>query len=264
MAVYKDEKTSTWRAIYRYIDWTGEKKQTQKRGFKTKREAQAWEREQLNRAASDLDMSFANFVEHYTEDMKTRIKENTWATKDHIIRTKLLPYFGKLKISNITAQQIITWQNELLNHKDENGKPYSPVYLKTVHNQLSAIFNHAVRYYNLRENPCKKAGSMGKKKNREMLFWTKEEYLKFADVMMDKPLSFYAREISKNSTLSDRIEDLASENQALRNLAEDYKRVSRAYGPERVAATVEAVKRQEQAEKEKKRMVRQRQDRDSR
>lgn len=195
MAVYKDEKTSTWRAIYRYVDWTGEKKQTQKRGFKTKREAQAWEREQLNKAASDLDMSFANFVEHYTEDVKTRIKENTWATKDHIIRTKLLPYFGKLKMSNITAQQIITWQNELLNHKDENGKPYSPVYLKTVHNQLSAIFNHAVRYYNLRENPCKKAGSMGKKKNREMLFWTKEEYLKFANAMMDKPLSFYAFEM---------------------------------------------------------------------
>ena len=72
-------------------------------------------------------------------------------------------------------------QNEMLNHKDENGKPYSPVYLKTVHNQLSAIFNHAVRYYNLRENPCKKAGSMGKKKNREMMFWTKEQYLKFAD-----------------------------------------------------------------------------------
>lgn len=69
------------------------------------------------------------------------------------------------------------------------------VYLKTIHNQLSAIFNHAVRYYNLKENPCVKAGSMGKKKNREMLFWTKEEYLKFADAMMDKPLSFYAFEM---------------------------------------------------------------------
>ena len=103
-------------------------------------------------------MSFASFVEQYTADMKTRIKENTWATKDYIIRTKLLPYFGKLKMCSITAQQIITWQNKLLNHKDEHGKPYSPVYLKTVHNQLSAIFNHAVRYYNLRENPCKKAG----------------------------------------------------------------------------------------------------------
>ena len=36
---------------------------------------------------------------------------------------------------------------------------------------------------------------MGKKKNREMMFWTKEQYLKFAEVMMDKPLSFYAFEM---------------------------------------------------------------------
>ena len=195
MAVYKEEKTNTWRVIYRYTDWTGERKQSQKRGFKTKREALAWEREQLNKATADLDMTFASFVEQYTADMKTRIKENTWATKDHIIRTKLLPYFGKLKMCNITAQQIITWQNEMLDHKDENGKKYSPAYLRSVNNQLSAIFNHAVRYYDLRENPCKKAGSMGKKKNRKMLFWTKEEYLKFAEVMMDKPLSFYAFEM---------------------------------------------------------------------
>ena len=194
MAVYKEEK-GTWRVIYRYTDWTGERKQTQKRGFATKRDAQAWEREQLNKANSDLDMSFKSFVEHYTEDMKSRLKENTWHTKEHIIRTKLLPYFGGLKICKITPQQIIKWQNELINFKDERGEPYSPVYLKTVQNQLSAIFNHAVRYYNLKENPCVKAGSMGKKKNREMLFWTKDEYLKFADAIKDKPLSFYAFEM---------------------------------------------------------------------
>lgn len=195
MSVYKEEKTGTWRVLYRYTDWTGERKQTQKRGFKTKREAQAWEREQMNLVSSSLDMTFQSFVERYREDKAGRIKENTWEMKNHIIETKLLPYFGKLKMDSITAQQIITWQNELLNYKDDKGKAYSPVYLKTVHNQLSAIFNHAVRYYNLRENPCTKAGSMGKKKNREMLFWTKEEYLKFADVMMDKPLSFYAFEM---------------------------------------------------------------------
>ena len=194
MAVYKEEK-GTWRVIYRYTDWTGERKQTQKRGFATKRDAQAWEREQLNKANSDLDMSFKSFVEHYTEDMKSRLKENTWHTKEHIIRTKLLPYFGGLKMCKITPQQIIKWQNELINFNDEHGEPYSPVYLKTVQNQLSAIFNHAVRYYNLKENPCVKAGSMGKKKNREMLFWTKDEYLKFAEAIMDKPLSFYAFEM---------------------------------------------------------------------
>ena len=69
MAVYKEEKTGTWRVIYRYTDWTGEKKQTQKRGFQTKREAQAWEREQLNKARADLDMTFKSFVEQYTAEM---------------------------------------------------------------------------------------------------------------------------------------------------------------------------------------------------
>ena len=76
MSVYKDGKTNTWRVIYRYTDWKGEKKQTQKRGFQTKREAQAWEREQLNKIAGDLDMNFASFIETYSADMKSRIKEN--------------------------------------------------------------------------------------------------------------------------------------------------------------------------------------------
>jgi hypothetical protein len=35
-------------------------------------------------------MTFKSFVEHYTEDMKSRIKENTWSTKEHIIEKKLL------------------------------------------------------------------------------------------------------------------------------------------------------------------------------
>lgn len=144
MAVYKEEKTGTWRAVYRYTDWNGERKQTQKRGFKTKREAQAWEREQVHKTSADLDMNFKSFVELYTADMKTRLKENTWATKEHIIRAKLLPYFGKLKMCNITAQQIITWQNEMLNHKDEKGQPYSPVYLKTV--TISSALSSTTRF----------------------------------------------------------------------------------------------------------------------
>ena len=101
MAVYKEPDTNTWRVIYRYTDWKGERKQSSKRGFMTKREAQAWEREQLNKTTADLDMTFANFVEIYTADMQSRLKENTWESKEHIIRTKLLPYFGKRQMNDI-------------------------------------------------------------------------------------------------------------------------------------------------------------------
>lgn len=44
---------------------------------------------------------------------------------------------------------------------DLKARPYSQTYLKTLHNQLSAIFNHAVRFYDLHSNPAAKAGNMG-------------------------------------------------------------------------------------------------------
>ena len=81
---------------------------------------------------------------------------------------------------------------------------------------------------------------------------------------LERLQSSYEREINKNNTLSDRLEDVISENRVLRNVADNYERVCRAYGPERVAATVEAVKKQEQAEKEQRRITRQLHDRVSR
>jgi integrase len=33
---------------------------------------------------------------------------------------------------------------------------------------------------------------MGKEQTKEMLFWTKEEYKKFSEAVMDKPMSYYA------------------------------------------------------------------------
>ena len=127
--------------------------------------------------------------------MKKRLKDNTWHTKEHILRTKLIPFFGKRKMCDIQPKDVIAWQNEMLEGSTKTGKPYSPVYLKTLHNQLSAIFNHAVRYYELRSNPAAKVGNMGSEEHKEMLFWTKEEYKKFSFEMMDKPVSFYAFEM---------------------------------------------------------------------
>ena len=193
MAVYKDG--DKWRVIYRYTNYKGERKQTQKRGFVTKREAVVWEHEVMLRSESKLDMTFSSFFEIYEEDKKKRVKENTWESKSHIIRTKILPFFGERKIAEIEPKDVIAWQNELLAYKGENGEEYSTTYLKTIHSQLSAIFNHAVRYYHLPSNPAQKAGSMGSEEHKEMLFWTKEEYLKFADAMMDKPISYYAFEM---------------------------------------------------------------------
>ena len=128
--------------------------------------------------------------------MKGRIKAHTWKTKQNIIKTKLLPSFANKKICDIRPSDIIQWQNEMMNYKkNSNGKKYSPTYLKILHNQLSAILNHAVKYYELSSNPASKVGNMGKSRNGEMLFWTKSEYLKFADSMLNQPMSYYGFEM---------------------------------------------------------------------
>ena len=192
MPAYKNKDNGSWYVVTQYTDWTGERKPKCKRGFATRRESLEWEQKFQQQSAGDLDMSFEAFVEIYTTDLKARLKESTWQTKEHIIQTKILPYFGKRKINEITTKDVIAWQNELLAYRDEKHKPYSQSYLKTLHNQLSAIFNHAVRFYDLRSNPAAKAGNMGSEERKEMLFWTKEEYQKFAEEMMDKPISYYA------------------------------------------------------------------------
>ena len=160
MPVYKNEDNGTWYVLTRYLDWKGERKQKCKRGFETKREAQEWERVFKQQSAADMDMNFAAFVELYIKDMKPRLKENTWLTKKHIIETKILPFFEKKNVNEINTKGVI-----------------------------------AVRHYDLRSNPAAKAGNMGTEERKEMKFWTKEEYKKFADEMMDKPVSYYAFEM---------------------------------------------------------------------
>ena len=162
MPAYKDGKTGTWFVKFYCKDWTGENKQIKKRGFATKREALDYERNYKIRQENNLDMTFGEFWKLYTEDVKNYVKLNTWLTKEHIVDTKILPYFRNLKMNEITPGDVRKWQNEMVAFRYENGKCYSQTYKKTMHNILSAIFNHACRFYNLKSNPARQAGNMGR------------------------------------------------------------------------------------------------------
>ena len=49
-------------------------------------------------------------------------------------------------MNEISPADIIKWQNEMIKKRQADGKPYKPTYLKTMQSELSAIFNHAVRF----------------------------------------------------------------------------------------------------------------------
>jgi hypothetical protein len=75
----------------------------------------------------------SSLVENYLSDMANRLKLTTMEDKENIIKTKILPYFSILKVSDIDTLKIRKWQNELLSYRSEDGMPYSQTYLKTIH-----------------------------------------------------------------------------------------------------------------------------------
>ena len=194
MPAYKDEKRGTWYASFYYKDWTGKTKRQVKRGFRTQKAAQEYERSELAKAKPDLKMPFKELTEKYRAAKKHKIREHTWKTKNNIIEQKILPYFGEKKVCDITSDDVTDWQNMIQEQRDKKH-PFSPAYLKSIHCQLSAILNYAVKNYKLQENVAAIAGNMGTGDSKEMKFWTKEQYLKFIDAMMTKPMSYYAFEM---------------------------------------------------------------------
>lgn len=144
MAVIKNNKTGMWEVRTYYKDLTGARKQKTKRGFAKKSEVLEWERNFKLKEDQSISMSFKSFVDIYLTDLEPRIKRNTFLTKKYIIETKILPYFGKRKLDDIRTSDVIQWQNKIMKLKKDNGELFSPTYLKTIHNQLSAILNHEV------------------------------------------------------------------------------------------------------------------------
>ena len=195
MPVYKDDNNGTFYVQCYYRDARGSKRHKTKRGFSSEVEAAVWEGQFKSLNGGAMDMTFSEFVEVYASEVRPRIREHTWITKEYIINDKLVPFFGDMRMCDVRPIDVIRWQNELTEHRDAEGKPWAPTYLRTVNNQLNAIFNHAERYYGLTDNPVRRVDKIGSKKGGEMQFWTKDEYLRFSEAVMDKPLSFHAFEL---------------------------------------------------------------------
>jgi integrase len=183
MPAYKDEQRGTWYVSFYYTDWKGQKKLKKKRGFARKKDALEYEREFLAQQTQSCDMLFSSFVQLYLEYGEKRDRVSTQSNKRELINKHILPYFGGKKLNDIKATDIHHWQNEMI------SAGYRPTYLRSLHSRISATFNYAVRFYDLPQNPCQKAGIMGSKKPETIDFWTLDEYRTFIPFVADKPRS---------------------------------------------------------------------------
>lgn len=177
-----------------------------------------------------MDMTFEQFFELYAKDNQHNLRPHTWTKKMFIIDKHVMPYFRKKVISEITNLDIIEWQNELLNLRDNEGKGYAETYLRAIQNEFYAVMNHAEMYYKLDNNPCRKVRKMGKARSKEMMFWTEEEYFRFREVISDEPIYYYAFEllywcgIREGELLALTMEDFDLEKRTLR-INKSYQRI---------------------------------------
>ena len=179
MPVYQDEKTKRYYFSCYYVNWQGERKRKVKRGFALAREAKEAEREFLSQYNARADMTFQRLAEIYLEDCKARLKEITLQNKTRDINNVILPFFAKHKITDITPAIVRQWQNGII-------EKYAPTTQHQYQGQLSAIFNFAMKFYGLQQNPAKIAGTIGSLKSERARYWTVATFNKVMEQVTDQ------------------------------------------------------------------------------
>lgn len=201
---YGPEGNHKYRVFYSYISPVdGKKHRTSKRGFKLEKDAKKWIKYDMPNIIKQLEhvdtfdenLTMDELIEEYLDyaECNRKVEETTMGTKLSCINTHILPYFKDADIFSIKPKDILKWQQQMMKFKKANGEPYSETYLRTVENQLSAIFNYAVKYCDLSENPI--AERMGSKDAPEVEKWTVDMYREFQKHIEDKPVFYYAFEV---------------------------------------------------------------------
>ena len=200
--VYKDKKNDTYRVSYTYISPDGKKHRTGKRGFKLKKDANAWVDKELPsiikalecRKTSDEIMTMGELIEEYLDDFHTNpeYKESTYLTKKNIINTKILPYMADKVVYDIKPNDIRIWRNKMI--KDAK-KELSLTYVYSIEAQLTAILNYAVEFHDLPSNPYGNTKKIGKKNGAEKTIWTLDEYNRFIKTLEYDPVYYYAFQV---------------------------------------------------------------------
>ena len=189
------KKVVTWDVYYRYKDVFGEKHQTTKRGFKTQREAVAWEREFSQRSVFSQGMTFKAFYQIYKNSNENNLEITTWKNKDSMFNKYILPFFADKKMNEISKYDITLWLSNIQGIRKSDGTLLSQTTLRTIHNQLNAVFNFASNVCGFSNNPCRGIKKVGSKKSKRREYWTLQEYLKVENVSKENQIFYYALRI---------------------------------------------------------------------
>lgn len=197
---YSTKSGSMWCAKINYIDpITKASTQKIKRGFKTQREAKAFEADfKHGLKSTGLNPSIsskASFVEVYAAYQRhvecKELSPDTVETKTSMINRYILPFFERYTIGEVNEGVITDWKQYMRGFTTKRGNAFSDTYLHSIQAQLNAILNYAVKRGYIQVSPMLDLKNLGSKYAEEHEVWTPEEFDKFAAAAMDRPKTYY-------------------------------------------------------------------------
>ena len=187
MPSYEKRKPSgLWSVRFKTITPEGLEKQKRLSGYKTKKEAQyAYEEYIKNppplippeRQITTLpepavtDMTFDQLVEKFYAFKRNRIKPASFYDLEKKISSRILPFFGTMKVKDITPPVVLDWQDKI--------STYSHRYQKHLFGYMKSIYRFADKYHDIPNIMTKVDPPRDLEGKKEMLFWTPEEFSMF-------------------------------------------------------------------------------------
>ncbi|MBN1040089.1 site-specific integrase [Clostridium botulinum] len=148
MATYKNissiSSKPNWKATVCLGYEDGKKNVARKQGFKTKKEAEKWITEILNKknkgyiAATESNISFKDYINKWFNDYKSKhIGINTRTNYKSRIDTHIIPKLGSYKLNKITNAIVQDFYNSLI------GQGLKPSSVKKIMEILNGVFKYA-------------------------------------------------------------------------------------------------------------------------
>ncbi|MDN5687787.1 MAG: site-specific integrase [Brachybacterium sp.] len=150
---YVDARTGKPRYLVRYRKPDG--RQTMKRGFTTKRDAEAWlaDMEGSKRRGEFVTVSagratVGDLADPWLNGKQVRVKASTWAALDTAWRVHVAPHWASTPVSAVLPSNVQAWIRDLSAAK-------SPTVVIRAHGVLAGILDVAVRDRRIVANPAR-------------------------------------------------------------------------------------------------------------
>lgn len=180
MPIYKDKKRNTYYFRVYATDYKGIRKQYEKSGFKTLKDAKEQERIFLNTMCEKpiTTITFQELYDIYIKNQTQKLKPQSLRATKSKFKNHILPFFKDYNINKIDNRLYLDWKEYILN------KNFGYKYNSSLHGCMVSILNYAIEFDYLEKNIASKVKNFSKKDYLPRIdYWTFEEFNRFINVV---------------------------------------------------------------------------------